>query len=105
MKRFFLSALAFMVLAGCSTAEKQIFAPIYEVALTPANGEVRLIDIRQGMAHLEATCDVDDSGACGVAAAAWCESAPKVYDQQRYMTGSDGEVRTVWLASCQPRLF
>ena len=105
MKRLFLSALTLMILAGCSSAEKQIFTPTYEVALTPADGEVRLLDIRQGMAHLEATCDVDDSGACGVAAAEWCEGAPKVYDQQRYMTGSNGEVRTVWLASCQPRLY
>lgn len=105
MKRLFLSAFGLLVIAGCSRAETfNLAAGQQEVALTPASGAVRLLDIRQGHVHLEATCDMDTSAACGVAAAQWCASAPSVYDQQRYQISAQGESRQVWLASCRPRL-
>jgi len=94
-----------LVLSGCSGAEKQPIVSSYEVALNVTDGEVRLLDVREGLAHLEATCDVDGDAVCGVAAAQWCETTPSVYDMQRYMTGASGDVRTVWLASCRPPIY
>ena len=61
-------------------------------------------DVRLGVAHLEATCDPGSSAICKVYAARWCQNPPKVYDRQKYFTGANGQERTVYLASCDPRV-
>lgn len=91
-------------LGACDFAAPTIKARNPEISLAPRDGEVRLIDIRRGVAHLEATCNPGISAICGVYAARWCEDVPKVYDQQKYLTSAGGRERTVYLASCDPRV-
>ena len=99
-----LLVLPLLAFAACEFSRPTIIASNPEISLKPRDGEVRLVDVRLGVAHLEATCDPGTSAICSVYAARWCQNPPKVYDQQKYFTGANGQERTVYLASCDPRV-
>lgn len=90
-------------LSACGDQRPDFIAnkPLVELAVTV--GDVWPLEVRAGMLHLEATCDVANDAVCGVAAAQWCGTEPHVYDQQRFKDGAQGEWRTVWRAQCSPR--
>ena len=96
--------LPLLGVAACEFSRPTIMARSPEISLKPRDGEVRLVDVRLGVAHLEATCDPGSSAICKVYAARWCQNPPKVYDRQKYFTGANGQERTVYLASCDPRV-
>jgi hypothetical protein len=90
-------------LLACNNGRTISLAPKAQVALLPLEGDVRPLELRAGVLHLEATCDVEVDALCGATAAQWCGDSPQVYDLQTYQTSAQGEARTVWLAQCQPR--
>lgn len=90
-------------LSACQSDVPDFIAskPLVELAMT--TGDVRPLELRAGLLHLEATCDLIENAVCGAAAARWCSTTPDVYDQQSFRDGEKGEKRTVWLARCSPR--
>ena len=91
------------VVSACSGEARHylVSAPTVEVAV--ANGDVRPLDVRDGILYLEAMCDVEADAACGVTVADLCRGAPEVYDQQSFQDSAASTPRTVWLARCEPR--
>jgi len=86
------------VVSACSGEARHylVSAPTVEVAV--ANGDVRPLDVRDGILYLEATCDVEADAASDL-----CRGAPEVYDQQSFQDSAASTPRTVWLARCEPR--